>query len=380
MKMFTRLGMSAAIAAASAAAFAGTAGAVQLPPGFGTGAGNVVFVQNDNLPSNQIFAYDRAANGTLTLAGTYGTDGLGGVLTGSVVDHVASQGSLTYDPTDDSLYAVNAGLNTISVFLVHGDQLYLRQIVHMAGTFPVSIAVHGSWVYVLGAENGGSVEGFSESAGVLTPLAGSSRSLGLNAASTPQFTNTPGQVAFSPSGNQLIVTTKANGNDIDVFGVEPTGYLSPSAVVNAEPKTVPFGIDFDPAGHLVVAEAGTNALATFNLNPDGTVSPLYQVATGQAATCWVTNGDGFFFASNAGSPSESSYTVASNGSLHLIGNTTTDPGAVDAAVSADQHYLYVQTGGTGVVDEFAITSAGSLTKIGSVTVPNADGGEGIVAF
>ena len=73
-------------------------------------------------------------------------------------------------------------------------------------------------------------------------------------AATPQFTNTPGQVAFSPSGSQLIVTTKANGSDIDVFGVGYFGYLSAAPVVNAEPGAVPFGVTFDPAGHLVVAE------------------------------------------------------------------------------------------------------------------------------
>jgi len=43
------------------------------------------------------------------------------------------------------------------------------------------------------------------------------RALGLNPALTPEFVTTPGQVAFTPDGSKLIVTTKANGNDIDVF-------------------------------------------------------------------------------------------------------------------------------------------------------------------
>ena len=33
--------------------------------------------------------------------------------------------------------------------------------------------------------------------------------------------------------------------------------------MNAEPGTVPFAIAFDPFGHLVIAEAGTNAVSTF---------------------------------------------------------------------------------------------------------------------
>ena len=89
-------------------------------------------------------AYDRSDNGSLTLAGTYNTGGLGGQLTGSVVDHLASQGSLTYDQRSALLYAVNAGSNTVSVFSVHGDDLSLRQVIGSGGVFPVSVAVHGT--------------------------------------------------------------------------------------------------------------------------------------------------------------------------------------------------------------------------------------------
>jgi len=39
----------------------------------------------------------------------------------------------------------------------------------------------------------------------------------------------------------------------------------------------------------------------------------------------------------------------------------------------------VQAGIEGLVDEFAIGPEGALSKIGSVTVPGAAGGEGIVA-
>ena len=176
------------------------------------------------------------------------------------------------------------------------------------------------------------------------------------------------------------MTTKANGSDIDVFGVGRFGLLSAAPVVNAEPGAVPFAISFDAAGHLVIAEAGTNSLATFTLSPDGTVTPISTVATGQSATCWVTPAQGFFYASNAGSGSVSQYSDSPGGTLALAGQTTTDPGSVDAAASVGGQYLYVQTGGNGIVDEFHIGVNGSLAEIGSVTVPGAVGGEGIVAF
>jgi DNA-binding beta-propeller fold protein YncE len=242
------------------------------------------------------------------------------------------------------------------------------------------VAVHGDAVYVLNAENGGNVQGFFVLLDHLIPIPRSNRPLGLNPAATPQFTNTPGQVAFSPDGSQLIVTTKANGNDIDVFGVGPFGLLSTNPVVNSEPGTVPFAISFDHAGHLVIAEAGTNSLASFRLNPDRTITQLASVPTGQAATCWVAAVDGLFYASNAGSASVSGYQSGRGGQLALLGNTTTDPGTVDASASSDGHFLYVQAGATGIVDEFHINIDGSLTGLGNVTVPGAAGGEGIAAF
>ncbi len=362
---------SAAVTSTSAAS---TSAATQ-----GAFAAGPVFVQSDNLAGTQVVAYDRAGGGQRPLAGTYHTGGLGGQLRGSVVDHPASQGSLGYDPARGLLYAVNAGSNTVSVFAVRGDLLQLRQVVGSGGAFPVSVAVRGSLVYVLNAENGGSVQGYYVASGRLVPIPGSNRPLGLNPDATPQYTNTPGQVAFSPDGAQLIVTTKDNTNAIDVFGVRADGRLSRQPVVNSEPGTVPFAITFDPAGHLVIADAGTNALSTFALSPDGTVTLLDTLGTGQSATCWVAPDGSLLFASNAGSATISGYSSGAGGALTLLGQTATDPGTVDAAVTPGGHFLYVQTGGNGVVDEFAVGPGGSLTEVGHVTVAGAVGGEGIVA-
>jgi 6-phosphogluconolactonase (cycloisomerase 2 family) len=150
--------------------------------------------------------------------------------------------------------------------------------------------------------------------------------------------------------------------------------------VNVEPGQVPFGVTFDPAGHLVVANAGTNSLATFKLSRSGSVTEIDSVPTTQAATCWVAPAGRFLYASNAGSGTVSDFQEGGFGQLGLLGQTSTDPGTVDASASPDGQFLYVQTGGTGVVDEFHVTSNGGLTELGSVTVPNSAGGEGIVAI
>ena len=377
MRSLLRMGLAFVVLLAFASVLAGTAGAARTA---GRDAGHAVFVLTDNTFGNQVVAYDRAEDGSLTQAGTYATGGVGGVLAGSVVDHTASQGALAYDQSRGLLFAVNAGSSSISVFRVTADRLALTQVITSGGTFPVSIAVHGGLVYVLNALDGGSVQGYIVLGDFLLPLPGSGRSLGLNSAATPQFTNTPGQVAFSPDGSKLVVTTKANGNAIDVFLMGRLGYLSRSPVVNVETGAVPFAVSFDAAGNLVVAEAGPNALATFRLNADGTVLALHAVATGQAATCWVAAAGLFFYASNAGSASESGFASGPGGALTQVGTTSTDAGTVDASATPDGSYLYVQTGAQGHVDGYRVNVDGSLSPVGSVTVAGAIGGEGIVAL
>jgi len=337
-----------------------------------------VFALTDNTSGNAVVAYHRAANGTLTPAGTYATGGVGGILTGSVVDHTASQGALAYDEDRGLLVAVNPGSNTISVFQVHSDRLALSQVLPSGGEFPVSVTVHGNHAYVLNALGGGSLYGYRISGERLTPIHGSYRALSLGTTATSQFTATPGQVAFTPDGAQLLVTTKGASNAVDAFAVRADGRLSASPTVNSLPGAVPFAVAFDPAGHVVLAEAGTNAVATFALSHGGTLSQLDVAPTGQMATCWVVRDGKYFYASNAGSGSVSGYRVGLSGGLTALGNTATDAGTVDAA-GAEGRFLYVQTGKAGVVDEFAVGTDGTLTAIGSVTVPGGAGGEGIAA-
>ncbi len=338
-----------------------------------------VFVQTDDPTGNSVVAYDQSAGGSLHQAGAYLTGGNGGVLDGSVADHLASQGSLAYDRDHGLLYAVNAASDTITVFGVHGDKLTRRQVISSGGTFPVSIAAFGNLVYVLNARDGGSVQGYLRVGSTLLKIGTWHRSLGLDPALTPEFTHTPGQIAFTPGGSKIVVTTKANGNDIDVFAVDRLGGLPATPVVTPDPGAVPFGVTFDTGGHLAVAEAGTNSVATFAVNRDGTLSLIGRAATGQAATCWIASTGTNLYVSNAGSGSLSGYQDNGSGTLAALGNTATDPGTVDAAASSDGHYLYAQTGAKGIVDGFRVNASGSLTPIGSVTVPGAIGGEGIAA-
>ncbi|MFE9425715.1 lactonase family protein [Kitasatospora sp. NPDC006697] len=369
--MSNRIARAAALAGAAL-----TAVALCTVPASATAAHRVwdpVFVQTDALDGNTVVAYDRA----LHQLGSYPTGGNGGRLAGSAVDHLASQGSLAYDRAHGLLYAVNAGSDTITVFAVHGDRLERRQVLPSGGAFPVGLAVHGDLVYVLNALDGGSVQGFRLDDRRLHPLPQSHRGLGLDPAATPQFTHTPGQVAFTPDGSGLVVTTKAGGNSIDVFPLDHHGMPAAQPVVNTEPGTVPFGFTFDPQGRLVVTEVGPEAVAVYTLDHAGRATLVTQSPTGQAATCWIAAAGGHYYVSNAGSATVSTFGADP---LTPLATTPTDPGTVDAATTPDAHWLYVQTGATGTVDAFRIAPDGMLTRTGSVTVPDATGGEGIVAL
>ncbi len=364
----------AGLSAAACLSFTATASA---SPSHGSGA---VFVQTQSSTGNHIVAYDRGVDGSLTQAGSVATGGDGATLAGAVVDNTASQGALTADRRHRELYAVNAGSDTISVLRVHGDDLRVRQVVDSGGAFPVSVTVHGDIVYVLHARDGGSIQGYLNLGGHLLKVSAWHRSLALDATATPEFTHTPGQVSFTPDGRHLVVTTKANTNSILTYNVGRFGELSATATVHTEPGTVPFSVAYDASGHLVVADAGTNAVSTYSISADGSLTRLSVTPTGQKATCWITSSGNLLVASNAGSATVTTLLANAAGQTTVTGNTATDAGTVDASFSPDRRNLYVQTGAAGRVDSYTVTADGHLTPTGSVTVPNAVGGEGIVAY
>ncbi len=357
---------------------AGTAGADQ-PSGHGDPSDSAaVFVQTNDMSGNQIVSYTYSGHEGLRQVSRVGTGGRGVALTGAVVDDLASQGGLASDPAQHLLVAVNGGSNTITEFRTVGPYVGFRGVTASGGTTPVSVAVRGDLIYVLNAGGAGEVQGFY--ADTLRPIPGSARSLGLTPGLTPQFLNTPGEIGFSPSGRQLVVTTKANTSDIDVFAVGSSGSLS-SPTVNPSATPVPFGFTFDRFGHLVVTEAGTSAVTSYAVNPTtGVLTRLGSLTDGLAALCWVTGtGEGLFFGSNAGSAAVTAYTVGASGQPVELGATKTDAGPIDLATSPDGSALFVETGGSDLVDSFAVTPSGTLRPTGTAApeLPGHSGLEGI---
>jgi hypothetical protein len=365
---------AAAIGAALTVGPAYIAGAQPVSPSAthqGFGPGHAVFVQSDNPAGNQIIVLDEHSDGRLSERESVGTGGLGGQSQGAAVDELASQDSLVYDASHQLLLAVNAGSNSLSVLSDRGSHLRLAQVLSSRGTFPDSIAVHGDLVYVLDAGGTGTVTGYRIFGNRLFPLPGSSRSLSLANATPPNFLTSPGQVGFSPDGSELIVTTKASTSSLDVFGVTSAGLLSAQPTVTADPGNVPFSFTYSPFGQLVVAEAGNSTLHTYSFGPGGSLTSLSaSVPDRQAALCWITPAGGYYYVANAGSKDISAYSVSAGGTPTLVGATgvvaTTDTGPIDMALAKDGRTLYVEAGGAGAVDEFAVAPGGSLTDLGSV--------------
>src|SRR5256714_2909189 len=346
------------------------------------GGHHAVFVQTNDLNGNSIAAYSQNENGTLTYAATYPTGGNGGRAAGAVVDPLASQSSLVFDSTHHLLLAPNAGSNTVSMFRVRGDRLRLEQVVASGGPFPASIAVHDNLAFVLDAGLAGYVQGYRIAGGRLHPIAGSQRSLGLANSNPPAFLQSPAQVGFTPDGRHLVITMKGNGGgSVDVFKVSDDGQLSNAPTATAVGGNA-FAFVFDPAGRLVIVNAAFANLSSYTVNGDGSLSLISAGASdGQSAACWVTRVSGEYVVANAGSGSLSRYTINNTGTVALAQSpaATGIPGAVDMAASSDGHFLYAQSGGSGTVKGFAVNSDGSLTPVGSWTIPDGSGQEGIAA-
>lgn len=387
--MKVRLGVAGAGILGAAAVVATVTIASANEPVRQVGADHAVFVQGNELVGNMIHVFERSDDGVLTAGSTYATGGKGGDQVDAPTDSLASQGSLVYDDRTSRLLAVNAGSGTVTSFRVRGRELTDRQVVSSGGDFPSSVAVSGSLAYVMNAGGAGSVQGFRITEKGLKPIGGSRRSLGLHNKKVPLFSSSPGQVAFTPDGRDLVVTTKS-ANTVEVFPIGRDGRPAARAVVNKSAGGVPFAITFDASGRMLVAEAEKSTVTRYAVRRDGTLKVLQKpLPNGQETLCWLERAGDFFFGGNTGNSTVTGYRTDRHGKLALTDRVgiATPPsarsqGVIDLAVTKDQRFLYVQNATSGTVDGFRIGRNGSLTKVTTLTglPPFAESGmEGIVA-
>lgn len=343
-----------------------------------------VFVMTNSADRNEVISFRRNEDGSLQQIRRFPTGGRG---SGGVTDPLESQGSLTLSKDHSLLFAVNAGSGEISVFRVFGANLLLTDKEASGGSEPNAIAQHGDLVYVLNVGGSSNVVGFRlNGEGKLRQIPHSIRFLTTN-------NSEAAALAFSPDGRFLVITERAT-NNIDVFGVQQDGTLSP-IVVNQDAAPGAFALTFAPNGAVIVSETGpaggnnASTVSSYAIRNGGTISAISTgVPTFGNANCWnvVTPNGRFVYASNAGSSTIAGFSISATGSLTPIGATVVgfNPSGstnLDLAVSADGKALYSLNSGTGAIGIFEIQQDGTLTSEGTVTgLPANAGFNGIAAF
>src|SRR2546421_68150 len=103
------------------------------------GSKNAVYTMTNAASGNAVVAFHRAADGTLTSAGSFATGGTGGAL--------GSGHSLVVSTDGRELLAVNAGSNSVSAFRADVDGLHLLGAAPSGGTHPTSVTLDHNIVY-----------------------------------------------------------------------------------------------------------------------------------------------------------------------------------------------------------------------------------------
>jgi 6-phosphogluconolactonase len=336
---------------------------VQLTSASAAGPKGAVYTLTNAADGNQVAAFARAHDGTLTPAGAVDTGGLG---TGS---GLGSQGALVL--AGKVLVAVNAGSDSISLFSVKDGMPELLDVESSGGDFPISVTVHRDLVYVLNAGAPENITGFRIHDDELVPIAGSTRPLSGSGVA-------PAQVSFSPLGNLLVVTEKAT-NKIDTYIVRRNG-LTFGPWVHSSVGETPFGFAFGKLGTLIVSDAfggatDASAVSSYHVGWFGGLYPVTESApTTETAACWIAiskNGR-FAYATNTGSSSVTGYRISFNGKLTILdadgvtGQTGAGSLPIDAAFSGDGRFLYALSAGTNDITAFRQHADGSLINLGAV--------------
>jgi len=326
-------------------------------------AAGAVYAESNAALGNVIYVFSRAENGSLVLVrpGGFPTGGSG---TGGGLEN---QGAIAIDDANRFLFAINAGTNSISVFQILENGLSLVEVDPSNGKRPVSLTVKRNVLYVL--NNGGSVSdvdsiaGFAVSeTGHLTPLISGLRLSGTSVG--------PTEVSFNPDGDILIVTERTT-NNIDVFTVDQNGLASGPNVFPSAARG-PFGFAFGKRGQVFISELAGSA-SSYSVSRAGSLQKISgPIGNGQSATCWlVLSADNrYAWVTNTGSGNASSYTIAFDGTLHLLNAIAADMGStshpIDTAISNDARYIYILTSGSNSIRGYSIATDGSLTPVTTV--------------
>ena len=377
----TRLWLIAlTLCAAAALVFPALSHATKKP-----GRGGAAYTET-NQPDNKVVVYRRGADGSLTEIQRVDTGGAG--VNGNPPfgqGFLDSNGAVELNGR--LLFVVNAGDDTISSLRVKKNgRLRRADTAPSGGDHPTSIDTRKGLLYVLNVDSN-DISGLRYTKkGKLTPLSNSTRELATPQGTTPEGLPTPfaDQVLFSPNGKVLTVPERlSNGfrGQLDTFRIGRDGRPG-QAQANASNGFIPFGMEWDNHGHLIVANGGPppnfspGTGSSYSLSGT-TLTPIDNQLAGDDATCWlaITNNGKYAFMINqppGRDGSVSRFSISRDGHLTLLGITPTSGSSADTALSRDSKYLFVQNiilpGETGnaTIDTYRVGSNGGLTHLGLV--------------
>jgi 6-phosphogluconolactonase (cycloisomerase 2 family) len=322
-----------------------------------------VYLQTNDAERNEVVAYTRGDDGSLSYLGAYATGGRG---TGEV--HLPSQSSVVLSEDGNWLFVANPGSDEISLFAIDEAAPRLSDTTSSQGSRPTSIAVHGQLVFVL---NNGSadIQGFEIADGKLRPLAGSKRPLSEAAADGAQ-------IAFSPDGSTLVVTERGT-NSISSYAVDARGYADGPSTIPAAGET-PYGFDFTADGALVVTEAfggdiGKACASSYVVAAPGRLERVSgSVADTRSEVCWaaVTKDGRHAYVTNFGDCTISCYRIGDDGGIELAEAVAASTrlgkaGIRDEAISSNGRFLYALDADAQKVHGWSVDRDGKLAEIGA---------------
>lgn len=330
-------------------------------------------------------------------------------------DPLGSQDSIVVDHGHRLLFAANPGSNNFTVFAIDNGRLRRLQVVPSGGSFPLSFAIRGNWVYVLNAGGDGNITGFYINRDrSVSAIPGSTRPLGVSerladAPPAPVIGQSPNEVGFSPDGRFLIVTIKeirglgpivdADGRHdgrILVFPMSRYGTPSPEPVTTLMNGVAPYGFTFDRRGYLVVSEFEGNdaavangdilkasAASTYLIRNNGTLGPISDsVPDFQGGSCWIRSSGRYVFVADTDTNAWTTYRIRADGTLSLTvpdGLTAAAPvdslgrpaDPLDFQISRDGSYIYSLQPGLGTVATWRIDRrTGNLAYVDEVKAFN----------
>ena len=366
---------------------------------------------------NQIVAYARSAEGVLTQIDVYDTGGLGENIRNSGANPLASQDPLIVSKDNRFVFAVNAGSESISSFVINDDFSLTPASLNMSTTGnsnaqnPVTLTIFDDTLYVANSgaffdaegnpattlpdprfRSASSIIGFTvNDDGTLTELAGSEiPNIGANA----------GSIEFSSDGGFLYITERRTNDIVTVEMDEnqlPVGVSSRITSITEQP----FGTDLYPTenGDILLISEGNNgapglsALSSYLIEDSGDLTGISvssgvagdPLLTGFTFGCWVEfvetpTGD-FAYVSNTPDGVISSFAVGDEGGLTILeqtagvtgiegDDTQNGAGVLDAEIVFP--FLYQVVNNDSRIAQFVINEDGTLTRQEAVEVVDTE--------